>query len=149
MLVEGFPELFDYGFTAQMEDQLDDIANGRAQRVPILAEFWADLRPALDRAPETMPTVRIEPEKPKPTGKKCPDCGGDLVQRKGKYGYFTGCANYPKCKYVERKAKSKPQPTGIKCPECGGELVRREGKRGPFLGCSNYPTCKHTAKVGQ
>jgi DNA topoisomerase-1 len=147
MLVAGFPELFDYGFTAQMEDQLDDIANGRAERVPTLERFWADLRPALDRAPETMPTVRIEPEKPKPTGKKCPECGGDLVRRKGRYGYFTGCANYPKCKYIERKAKA--QPSGKKCPQCGGDLVRREGKRGPFLGCSNYPTCKHTAKVDQ
>jgi DNA topoisomerase-1 len=94
-----------------------------------------------------MPTVRIEPEKPKPTGKKCPECGGDLVRRKGRYGYFTGCANYPKCKYIERKAKA--QPSGKKCPQCGGDLVRREGKRGPFLGCSNYPTCKHTAKVDQ
>ncbi len=147
MLVETFEDLFDYGFTAQMEEQLDEIANGRAQRVPTLEQFWSDLQPALDRAPETMPKVKIEREEPQPVGRKCPECGGELVRRKGKYGYFVGCGNYPQCKYIERKAKSKAEPTGKVCPECGGALVRRQSKRGPFIGCSNYPTCRYTAKV--
>jgi DNA topoisomerase-1 len=95
MLVETFEDLFDYGFTAQMEEQLDEIANGRAQRVPTLEAFWSDLQPALDRAPETMPKVKIEREKPKPVGRKCPECGGELVRRKGKYGYFVGCGQLP------------------------------------------------------
>jgi len=147
MLVETFEELFDYGFTAQMEEQLDEIANGRAQRVPTLEQFWSDLQPALDRAPEAMPKVQIEQEKPVLVGRTCPECGGELVRRKGKYGFFVGCGNYPKCKYIERRAKAKAEPTGEVCPECGGALVRRQSKRGPFIGCSNYPTCRYTAKV--
>jgi DNA topoisomerase-1 len=147
MLIEGFPELFDYGFTAQMEDRLDDIANGRAERVPTLEQFWAGLQPALERAPETMPKVTLSKEKPEPTGRTCPECGGELVRRKGRYGYFTGCANYPKCEYIERRQKVEAQSTGETCPQCGAVLVRRRGKYGPFLGCSNYPTCRYTAKV--
>ncbi len=148
MLVAGFPELFDYGFTAAMEDQLDDIANGRAGRVPTLERFWAGMQPALERATEAMPKVTLSREEPKPTGRTCPECGGELVRRKGRYGYFTGCANYPKCKYVERKEQTKPPPTGETCPECGEALVRRSSKYGPILGCSNYPTCRYTAKIG-
>ena len=107
MLVAAFPNLFDYAFTARMEDQLDDIANGRAQRVPVLNAFWEGLAEAMDQAPEKMPAVRIEKEGPQPTGKKCPQCGGDLVRRKGRYGYFVGCASYPKCKYVERRKQAR------------------------------------------
>lgn len=147
LLVEGFPELFDYGFTAAMEDQLDAIASGRAERVPTLGRFWASLEPALEHAKEAMPAVTLRNEKPEPTGKTCPECGGELVRRKGKSGYFTGCANYPKCKYIERESRGKAQPTHETCPECGGALVRRMSRYGPFLGCSNYPTCRYTAKV--
>ena len=145
MLVASFPDLFEYDFTARMEDQLDDIANGRAERVPTLERFWAGLRPALDRAPEAMPHVKIARAKPEPTGRKCPTCGAELVRRKGKRGYFTCCADYPKCTYVERRAK--PKPTGEKCPQCGGALVQRQGPRGAFVGCSDYPTCTYTARV--
>jgi DNA topoisomerase-1 len=147
LLVEGFPELFDYGFTAAMEDQLDEIAGGRAERVPTLERFWAGLQPALEHAKETMPRVTLSKEEPELTGKSCPQCGGQLVRRKGKYGYFTGCANYPKCEYIARKAQARPEPTGETCPECGGALVRRRSRYGPFLGCSNYPTCRYTARI--
>jgi DNA topoisomerase-1 len=145
MLVGAFPDLFDYGFTALMEDQLDDIANGRGKRVGTLEAFWADLRPALERAPEAMPKVKIEREKPEPTGQKCPKCGADLVRRKGRYGTFTGCSNYPSCRYVQRRPKA--VPTGEACPKCGGDLVTRQSRRGPFVGCSNYPTCTFTRKA--
>jgi DNA topoisomerase-1 len=147
MLVETFVDLFDYGFTAQMEDQLDDIANGRMGREQALTQFWADLSPVLDRAPEIMPKAKIERPKLKPTGESCPQCGGELVRRKGRYGYFTGCANYPKCTYIKRRVK--PKPTGQPCPQCDGQLVRRKGRHGPFLGCSNYPSCTYTAKIDE
>jgi DNA topoisomerase-1 len=146
MLVAGFPELFDYGFTAAMEDQLDDIANGKAERVPTLQRFWDNLQPALAHAKDTMPKVTLVKGEPQPTGGTCPECGGELVRRKGRYGYFVGCANYPKCKYIE-KGQGRAQSTGETCPECGSALVRRRSRYGPFLGCSNYPTCQYTAKV--
>jgi DNA topoisomerase-1 len=132
LLVAAFADLFDYEFTAHMEDQLDDIANGRAKRLPTLRQFWAD-----------MPNVQLEREAPKPTGGQCPLCGSDLVRRQGRRGAFVGCSNYPKCKYVQRRSKA----TGLKCPRCGANLVERTGKHGPFLGCSSYPTCTYTAPV--
>jgi DNA topoisomerase-1 len=146
LLVEGFSELFDYPFTAQMEDQLDDIANGRAQRLATLQSFWDDLSASLNNAETGMPSVHIQGNNPaEPTGQKCPECGSDLVRRKGRYGVFVGCASYPKCTYVQAKPNSKP--TGQTCPVCGSELVIRKGKHGPFLGCSAYPDCKYTASI--
>jgi DNA topoisomerase-1 len=142
-LVAAFPDLFDYGFTARMEDQLDDIANGQAKRLATLEAFWADLGRALARAKEEMPVVRIEDAKPQPTGQKCPQCGGELVRRTGKRGAFVGCANYPRCKYVQRRQS---QATGQKCPLCGGDLVARRGKYGPFVGCASYPACKYVER---
>jgi DNA topoisomerase-1 len=139
-LVSAFPNLFDYGFTARMEDQLDDIANGQAQRLSTLERFWASLSDALEQAKVEMPTVKLEKEEPQPTGENCPECGGQLLRRKGKYGFFVGCAAYPRCKYIQPR---KPETTGQKCPQCGGDLVIRRSRRGPFVGCANYPACKY------
>ena len=120
LLVGFFPDLFDYGFTAQMEDTLDEIAGGRAERLATLEAFWAGLEPALLKAGAEMPKVQVEtpPAQARragkqdraatPTGKTCPQCGGALVQRKGKYGPFVGCSNYPTCRYVE-KTTSRPR----------------------------------------
>ena len=111
MLVAAFPDQFDYEFTARMEDQLDDIANGAAQRVQTLERFWADLSAALSQARESMPSVQVELERPTPTGRSCPECGSELVKRRGKHGFFVGCSSYPRCKYVERR-KPRPAATG-------------------------------------
>jgi DNA topoisomerase-1 len=110
VLVEYFAELFDYDFTAQMEQDLDEIANGRKRRLNTLQSFWEDMEPALIKAKAEMPTVMVESSagatgvrvKAEPTGAKCPDCGGSLVTRRGRYGPFVGCANYPRCKYTAR-----------------------------------------------
>ena len=156
LLIEFFPDLFDYGFTAQMEQSLDEIANGRQGRLATLERFWADLEPVLDKARAEMPRVTVDSgtspggrtsksakRKPVPTGEKCPECGGDLVTRHGRYGAFVGCANYPACKYIRR---TKTQAVG-KCPECGGDLIARKGKYGAFIGCANYPTCKYKRRA--
>ncbi|ACV24546.1 DNA topoisomerase I [Methanocaldococcus fervens] len=96
--------------------------------------------------------VCINPECPlkyvevKEENKKCPKCGGDLILKKGIYGAFYGCSNYPKCKYTEPVNKKEKEVVG-KCPKCGGDLVIREGKFGKFAGCSNYPKCKYTEKL--
>jgi DNA topoisomerase-1 len=150
LLVEYFPVLFDYGFTAQMEQSLDEIAEGHHDRLATLERFWVDLQPALTKAKAEMPQVTVgrspveegKQSKAEPTGEKCPDCGGDLVTRHSRYGAFVGCANYPKCKYVQR---SRPAPVGT-CPQCGGDLVAKKGRFGAFVGCANYPTCRYVQR---
>jgi DNA topoisomerase-1 len=144
-LVEFFTDLFDYGFTAQMEEALDEIANGQKGRLATLERFWTDLTPALTRAKAEMPTVVVNSDQAKaePVGQKCPECGSDLVKRHGRHGPFLGCSNYPKCKYIQRR---KARVVGT-CPQCGGELVTRKGRYGSFVGCANYPACKHVQRA--
>ncbi|MFZ5917565.1 MAG: type I DNA topoisomerase [Chloroflexota bacterium] len=144
LLLAAFPDLFDYGFTASMEQQLDDIAGGELERQTTLARFWADLSAALERAAKEMPSVTLSREKAPPTGELCPQCGSALVRRKGKRGYFIGCSGYPKCTYIKPQAN---RAVGRKCPQCGGDLVQRSGKYGPFIGCANYPACKYVEKI--
>jgi DNA topoisomerase-1 len=141
LLVEAFPELFDYDFTAHMEEMLDEIANGRQGRLTTLEGFWSDLEAALVKAKVEMPTVTVETDKPKaePTGETCPQCGAALVTRHGRYGPFVGCSSYPACKYIQR---SEPQVAGT-CPECGADLISKKGRYGSFVGCANYPACKY------
>ena len=110
LLVGFFADLFDYGFTAQMEQALDDIANGRRSRLETLRRFWDDLVPVLDKARADMPRVELSQHgarsvskaRPEPTGETCPQCGGQLVRRQGRYGPFVGCANFPKCRYTRK-----------------------------------------------
>jgi DNA topoisomerase-1 len=92
-----------------------------------------------------------ELEGPKPTGEKCPECGGDLIEREGRYGKFVACANYPKCKYIKKDESGGaggPGDTGVKCPVCNaGTMVEKRGRYGIFYGCSNYPKCKNIIKT--
>ncbi len=146
LLVEFFAGVFDYDFTAQMEQVLDEIANGRQERRASLARFWSGLAPALAKARAEMPRVTVKTSTesaPAPTGEKCPKCGGNLVVKKGRYGSFVGCSNYPQCKYIKRK---RSEVVG-QCPECGGDLVKKRGRYGPFVGCVNYPNCKYIRRA--
>jgi DNA topoisomerase-1 len=140
LLVNAFSDLFDYEFTARMEDSLDAIANGEAGRLPTLESFWANFDPVLQAAKDQMPTLTIHKPEPVPTGEDCPECGGALVRRHGRYGFFVGCSNFPTCRYTKPE---EPKPTGATCPECGHPLVEKRGRRGPFVGCSNYPQCRY------
>lgn len=141
-LVEQFPDLFAVGFTAQMEEHLDRIARGERRWVEVLREFYTPFAVALERAQGAAlvqpVTVRGDSRsKPLTTGEKCPECGGEVIVREGKYGRFRACANFPRCKW------SGPMVVG-QCPKCGGDLVERKGKRGVFWGCSRYPDCRYT-----
>jgi DNA topoisomerase-1 len=149
-LVAQFPDLFAVGFTAKMEDDLDGIARGERGWVETLHAFYTPFSEALGQAQETAQAQTISLSvgerkgkggkargKATPTGETCPECGGAVLLRQGKYGRFRACSNFPKCKW---KA---PVVVGT-CPKCGGDLVERKGKRGPFWGCANYPTCSHT-----
>jgi DNA topoisomerase-1 len=136
LLVHHFPRVMDVAFTAQMESDLDDIAAGEREWVPVLREFWGDFSQTLSKAEATMAQVEISDQ---PTGELCPECGGALVFKWGRYGRFIGCSNYPDCRF--RKAHL--EKIGVECPECGGEMVVRRTRRGrTFFGCGNYPDCK-------
>ncbi|MFO7743321.1 MAG: type I DNA topoisomerase [Anaerolineae bacterium] len=132
LLVEYFPDYVDVDFTAQMEDDLDLIATGEREWVPILRSFYEPFAETLAQAQDEMPDVDINN---RPTGETCPECGHPLVYRYGRYGKFIGCSNFPDCRF------SKPilVKTGVACPECGGDLVEKRTRRGrTFYGCSNY-----------
>ena len=138
LLVKHFDTIFNVGFTAGMEEHLDEIARGSAELVPVLRDFYGTFAPQLQDAEQFMEKVRVEPEK---TGEDCPDCGSDLVIKQGRFGRFVGCSNYPTCHFT------KPLVTriGVTCPKDGGDLVERRTKRGRvFYGCANYPACDFT-----
>ena len=139
LLVKHFDSLFNVGFTADMEERLDSIATGQADMVPVLRAFYDSFAPQLSEAERTMEKVVVEPEK---TGEQCPDCGGDLLIKFGRYGKFVGCSTYPTCRFT----KPLIVKVGVKCPKDGGDLAERRTKRGRvFYGCVNYPECDFTS----
>ena len=141
-LDEFFSDIINVDYTAKMEEELDEIADGNADEVQTLRDFYDRFEPLLDEAYQGM--AKLEPEK---VGETCPECGGDLVYRTSRYGKFISCSNFPKCRYtrhIEKEEKEKPEPTGKTCPECGGELLKRKSRYGTyFLGCSNFPKCRY------
>jgi len=132
LLVEYFPDYIDVTFTAQMEEDLDLIASGEREWVPVLHDFYDPFSRTLSEARENMPTVEMGND---PTGELCPQCGHPLIYKYGRYGKFIGCSNFPECRYSQPILVK----TGVKCPECGGDLVKKRTRRGrTFYGCSNY-----------
>lgn len=135
-LQEYFSHLINVEYTANMENDLDKIADGNQDFVKVLREFYDEFEPSVKNAFDAMP--KKEAEK---TGEDCPECGSPLVIRKGKYGEFTACSNYPKCKYI--KASERQIVEVCDCPKCGGKIIEKKSKRGKvFYGCNNYPKCK-------
>ncbi len=141
LLVENFDSVVDTGFTAEMENRLDDIASGQQEWVPLLDEFYSPFHESIEWAYEHVPNVELEDPK---LHRDCPSCGTEdsLIIRWGKYGKFVGCANFPECRYTEPWLEK----IGIDCPVDQGELVERKTKKGrTFYGCSNYPDCEFTS----
>jgi DNA topoisomerase-1 len=139
LLVAHFPEVLDVGFTARMEEDLDRVAVGDLEWRPMIRDFYAAFYQTLQRARAEMPTIPRPPDEP--TGELCPQCGGQLLFKTGRFGRFVGCGNYPQCRF------SKPIPVpGVVCPQCGGEIYERRARRGRrvFYGCANYPECDFT-----
>ncbi len=141
-LDEFFSDIINVDYTARMESELDEIADGKADETATLRSFYDRFSPLLDKAYEGM--EKKEPEK---VGETCPECGGELVYRTSRYGRFISCGNFPKCRYtrqIEKTEKEKPEPTGKVCPECGGELLKRKSRYGTYFhGCSNFPKCRY------
>ncbi len=149
ILVDLFPDVVDVSFTAKMEEELDDIAEGKAEWVGVLREFYEPFHAQIEKAGDKVaPPEVILPE----LCPRCPEEGREpahLVEKLGRYGRFIGCGNYPECKYtrpIDGGGPPEPEPTGEACPECGRPLVRKTGRFGPFVGCSGYPDCKYIKK---
>lgn len=142
-LGEHFSTLINVEYTAKMEEELDQIAEGKLEQIEALSSFYDTFDALLKQANENM--EKIQPIK---TGKICPQCGHELVIRKGRFGDFTACSDYPTCKYIEKSESEKKEPelAGGDCPTCGKPLVKRIGRFGPFVSCSDYPTCKYIHK---
>jgi DNA topoisomerase-1 len=153
-LIEHFPDIVDIGFTAEMEEELDDVEEGRREWVPIVREFYAPFSKTLLKA-EATERVKIPLRE---TGEACPRCqaegrDGRLVYRMSKLGEFIGCSLYPTCDYIKGKdgedKSAAPKETGEPCPRCGKPLVHRSGRRGPFIACSGYPKCRYVKREEQ
>jgi DNA topoisomerase-1 len=139
LIVEHFPNIVDPGFTARMEEQLDEIAGGNSEWVEVVREFYGPFAEQLKIAEEAMPEIKAEPEE---IGRDCPKCGSPLVMRHGRYGKFIGCSTFPECRHTEPWLEK----IGVVCPQCGGELVIRHTRKGrPFYGCEKYPECEFTS----
>ena len=155
-LVEHFGKLMDVGFTAQMEENLDKVAEGQEQWVELLRRFSEDFNPTLAAASKNMKSLKGG----MPANLPCPECGKDLLIKFGKAGAFLACSGYPECRYtsnferledgtVEAVAQEKPQyeVVGV-CPQCGKDLVIKKSRTGSsFIACTGYPDCKHAAPL--
>lgn len=143
LLVAHFPDIFDIEFTAQMEENLDRIAEGEKGWVETLKEFYLPFQKDLETAKVSMRDVKRELI---PTDTICERCGSKMVKRWGKRGYFLACSSYPKCRYtreVEGNGENKVE-TDARCEACGQPMLVKNGKFGRFLACSNYPACRFT-----
>ncbi len=140
LLVKHFPDIVDIAFTANMEEELDDIARGSKDWVKVMHEFYTPFEKTLKDA-SSMTRVKLADEL---TEEVCPNCGKQLAIKTGRYGKFLACTGYPACKYTHAYQVK----TGAKCPECGGELIQRfNKKKRVFYGCSTYPKCKFATSL--
>lgn len=153
LLVENFSNVIDYNFTAEMEEQLDDIAEGKRKLEPVLSEFYNPFAKLLAEKEKTVDKKALVEEK---TDQKCPDCGKPIVLKLGRFGKFYSCTGFPECKYTapyldeqftKEEEKEIAQEVKEKCEKCGGEMTVKKGRFGTFLACSNYPKCKFTKSI--
>ena len=152
VLEEHFSDIVDSEFTSNMEEKLDHVAEDKADWQKLLSDFY---HPFMDKISAGKTGIKSQ-KVATPIGEKCPECGGELLLRKGRYGEFIACGNFPKCKYSrniakaeqgaqEGEAAAKPKKElkkiDVPCPKCGGDIVERISRRGKFYGCANYPKC--------
>jgi len=138
-LMKHFPDVFDYEFTASMEDQLDEVSRGERKWKETIGTFFAPFNKKVEKVSEEAEKVDLELET---VDKNCPLCGKALVVRIGKFGKFLACSGFPDCKHTE----AIEEILNVKCPEDGGEVVVRKTKKGKtFYGCKNWPNCKYAS----
>jgi DNA topoisomerase-1 len=145
-LVREFPDVFDVGFTADMESGLDEIESGGADWIGVLKKFYAPFSERLDVVRKNIKTLRTQNQEI--TDRKCPECGENfLVVKWSKNGKFLACQGFPACKHTEPLEKNAAVPTDEKCEKCGSPMVILTMNNSKFLGCSNYPECKNTRSL--
>ena len=137
LMKERFPKIVNYKFTAQMEENLDEVEHGKEEWVELLDEFYSDFDKTLKKAKEEMEGVKLQLKEDQ-TDIICDKCGRQMVVKVGRYGKFIACPGYPECKNVLKFVEK----TGVKCPKCNGDvIVKHTKKKRVFYGCSNYPDC--------
>ncbi|MDD6489741.1 MAG: type I DNA topoisomerase [Clostridia bacterium] len=137
LMEERFPKIVNVKFTAQMEQNLDTVEEGKSEWVQLLTDFYGDFDKTLKKAKEEMKGVKIELEEDK-TDLICDKCGKPMVVKFGRYGKFIACSGYPDCKNIVKIVNK----TGVPCPKCNGDVIVKKTKKGRvFYGCSNYPNC--------
>lgn len=135
LLVEHFPGVVDVGFTAQIEEHLDQVAEGETDWVPVVKEFYEPFAETLEKAASLVERVEIPDE---PSDEVCDVCGRPMVIKLGRFGRFLACSGFPEC----RNTRTLLAKIGVECPKCGADLIERKTRRGrTFFGCSTFPTC--------
>ncbi len=150
LLVKGFPDIFDIGFTARMEEELDEIEEGKLEWRDAVRDFYGPFVEDLEKAADELQSYKAGI----PTGRKCEKCGqGELLERISRHGFFLGCARYPECDFtqdlevVAGSEELESESTVEYCDNCGKEMTIKRGRFGPFLACTGYPDCKTTRRL--
>ncbi|GAA6908931.1 type I DNA topoisomerase [Helicobacter pylori] len=143
ILEKHFEEIVDSKFSASLEEELDNIAQNKADYQQVLKDFYYPFMDKIEAGKKNIISQKVHEK----TGQSCPKCGGELVKKNSRYGEFIACNNYPKCKYVKQIENANDGAKQESCEKCGGEMVQKFSRNGVFLACSNYPECKNTKSL--
>ncbi len=143
ILEKHFEEIVDSKFSASLEEELDNIAQNKADYQQVLKDFYYPFMDKIEAGKKNIISQKVHEK----TGESCPKCGGELVKKNSRYGEFIACNNYPKCKYVKQTENANDGAMQELCEKCGGEMVQKFSRNGAFLACNNYPECKNTKSL--
>ncbi len=150
LLVEHFASIVDYDFTAKVEDDLDEIAEGKQEWNATIKEFYGPFAKLLEEKEKTLSKKELTEEA---IDKKCPECKSDMIIKAGRFGKFIACTGYPECRHTEpvdedeKKEEAAIEGVNDPCEKCGKPMAMKHGRFGPFLGCSGYPDCKNIKSI--
>ncbi len=143
ILEKHFEEIVDSKFSASLEEELDNIAQNKADYQQVLKDFYYPFMDKIEAGKKNIISQKVHEK----TGQSCPKCGGELVKKNSRYGEFIACNNYPKCKYIKQTENANNEAEQELCEKCGGEMVQKFSRNGAFLACNNYPECKNTKSL--
>ncbi len=143
ILEKHFEEIVDSKFSASLEEELDNIAQNKADYQQVLKDFYYPFMDKIEAGKKNIISQKVHEK----TGQSCPKCGGELVKKNSRYGEFIACNNYPKCKYIKQTENANNGAKQELCEKCGGEMVQKFSRNGAFLACNNYPECKNTKSL--